>query len=53
MTHEMENGQKSVFQLFNGDKHFKVPYYQRSYAWTEKHLKDFLEDIVFQVKDKE
>jgi len=49
----MENGQKSVFQLFNGDKHFKVPYYQRSYAWTEKHLKDFLEDIVFQVKDKE
>ncbi|MBI2647539.1 DUF262 domain-containing protein [Candidatus Woesearchaeota archaeon] len=49
----MENGQKSIFELFSGDKHFKVPQYQRAYAWSEKQLMDFLEDINNQRKDKE
>jgi len=49
----MENGQKSIFELFSGDKHFKVPQYQRAYAWSEKQLIDFLEDINNQRKDKE
>ncbi len=49
----MENGQKSIFELFSGDKHFKVPQYQRAYAWSEKQLIDFLDDINNQRKDKE
>jgi len=49
----MENGQKSIFELFSGDKHFKVPQYQRAYAWSEKQLMDFLEDINNQRKEKE
>lgn len=49
----MENGQKTVMQLFNGDKHFIIPNYQRAYAWEEKQLLDFLEDIKNQKKDKD
>ena len=41
----MENGLKTIMSLFNGDKIFIIPKYQRAYAWTEKHLKEFYEDI--------
>lgn len=33
---------KSIFK----DRLFKIPDYQRGYAWTTKHLKDFWEDLV-------
>jgi len=33
---------KSIFK----DRLFKIPDYQRGYAWTTKQLKDFWEDLV-------
>src|SRR5205809_197494 len=33
---------KSIFK----DKIFKIPDYQRGYAWTTRQLKDFWEDVV-------
>jgi len=33
---------KSIFK----DRVFKIPDYQRGYAWQERQLKDFWEDIV-------
>ena len=41
----MQNGQKSISELFDGRKIFNIPNYQRAYAWEEKQLKDFVEDI--------
>lgn len=32
----MENGQKTLNDLFDGKKIFKAPEYQRVYAWEEK-----------------
>lgn len=49
----MENGQKTIFDLFSGEKHFLIPNYQRAYAWENKQRKDFLEDIKNQRKDKQ
>lgn len=39
--HELES-LKSIFK----DRIFKIPDYQRGYAWTNKQLKDFWEDVV-------
>jgi hypothetical protein len=41
----MENGQKTLMELFNGDKVFIIPKYQRAYAWGIKQLDEFLDDI--------
>lgn len=41
----MQNGQKTISELFDGRKIFNIPKYQRAYAWEEKQLKDFVEDI--------
>jgi len=49
----MENGQKTIFEVFNGDKRFIIPKFQRAYAWETKHLKDFLEDIKNHKQDKQ
>lgn len=46
----MENGQKTLMELFNGDKVFIIPKYQRAYAWEEKQLDEFLDDIHNQIK---
>ncbi len=35
---------KSIKNLFKG-KYFIIPHYQRGYAWGEKQLKDFWDDI--------
>ncbi|MDU1228907.1 MAG: DUF262 domain-containing HNH endonuclease family protein [Clostridium sp.] len=48
----MENGQKTIKDLFDGKKIFKIPEYQRAYAWEEKQLHDFIEDIKNQREDK-
>ena len=48
----MENGQKTVSELFDGRKIFNIPKYQRAYAWEEKQLKDFVEDIENQKPDR-
>jgi len=41
----MDNGQKTLIGLFNSDRNFIIPKYQRTYAWEKKQLSDFLEDI--------
>ena len=41
----MDNGRKSINELFNGCKFFSIPYYQRGYAWGDKQLLDFFEDF--------
>ncbi len=41
----MQNGQKTISELFDGRKIFNIPKYQRAYAWEEEQLKDFVEDI--------
>ena len=41
----MDNQLQSLSRIFT-DKLFRIPDYQRGYAWTEKHLKDFWNDIV-------
>ena len=48
----MENGQKIVRGLFDGSKIFNIPEYQRAYAWEEKQLGDFVDDIENQRLDK-
>ena len=49
----MENGQKTIRELFDGSKIFNIPEYQRAYAWEEKELKDFVDDIKNQRTDKD
>ena len=48
----MQNGQKTISELFDGRKIFNIPNYQRAYAWEEKQLKDFVEDIENQKSDR-
>ena len=48
----MENGQKTISELFGGLRIFKIPQYQRAYAWEEQQLKDFVEDIENQKPDR-
>ncbi len=49
----MENGQKTIRELFDGSKIFNIPQYQRAYAWEEQQLNDFVDDIKNQKKDKD
>lgn len=49
----MENGQKTIRELFDGKKIFKIPEYQRAYTWGEKQLSDFIEDLKYQKLDKD
>jgi uncharacterized protein with ParB-like and HNH nuclease domain len=49
----MENGQKTLNDLFDGKKIFKVPEYQRAYAWGEKQLSDFIDDFKNQKLNKD
>ena len=48
----MQNGQKTIRDLFDGSKMFNIPKYQRAYAWQEKQLADFVDDIENQRLDK-
>ncbi len=48
----MENGLKTIKELFDGTKIFRVPMYQRAYSWGDKQLSDFIEDIKNQKIDR-
>ncbi len=48
----MDNGEKKISSLFDGRTIFKVPEYQRAYAWGEQQLSDFIEDINNQKVDR-
>ena len=49
----MENGQKTIRELFDGSKIFNIPKYQRAYAWEDEQLDDFVDDIENQRLDKD
>lgn len=48
----MQNGNMKVQDLFNGDRIFNIPKYQRAFAWEESNLKDFLDDLLNQRGEK-
>jgi uncharacterized protein with ParB-like and HNH nuclease domain len=49
----MQSGSSKIFELFNGDKIFNVPKYQRAYTWQKENLADFLDDLINHRGDKE
>ena len=49
----MENGQKTIMELFDGRKIFHIPQYQRAYTWEKQQLEDFVDDIENQKLDKD
>ena len=49
----IDNGLKTVSDLFGGDRLFEIPIYQRPYAWEEQQVRDLLEDLRYLGKDKE
>lgn len=44
----MQNGNIKLADLFNADRIFNVPKYQRAYSWENDNLTDFLEDLINQ-----
>jgi len=49
----VQNGNIKIKELFNGDKIFNIPKYQRAYSWEEEpHLECFLDDLLHQRSDK-
>lgn len=48
----MKNGDTKLSDLFNGDRIFNIPKYQRAYTWQENNLDDFLDDLLNQRGDK-
>ena len=49
----MQDGQKTIKDLFDGSKIFNIPKYQRAYAWEEEQLNAFIEDLENQDADKD
>ena len=47
----MDSQLQSISKIFT-EKIFRIPDYQRGYAWTEKQLKDFWSDILLLEEDK-
>ena len=41
----MENGQKTIKNLFDGRIIFNIPKYQRAYTWEEKQIEEFVDDL--------
>ncbi len=41
----MDNGKNKLIDIFSKERFYKIPSYQRSYAWEDKQLKDFYEDF--------
>jgi uncharacterized protein with ParB-like and HNH nuclease domain len=41
----VENGQKSISDLFESRRIFNIPRYQRGYSWEKKQLQDFISDL--------
>ena len=48
----MQSGSSKIYELFNGDKIFNVPKYQRAYTWQTENLNDFLYDLINHRGDK-
>ncbi|MEL7597392.1 MAG: DUF262 domain-containing protein [Clostridiaceae bacterium] len=41
----MQNGNVKIEELFNGDRIFNIPKYQRAYAWEKDNLEIFYDDL--------
>lgn len=48
----MDNGKKTIDEIFTGNKFFYIPEYQRGYAWIEKQVCDFFEDFKMHYIDR-
>ena len=48
----MQNGQITLFNLFDGTKIFQIPRYQRAYAWEKEQLDVFATDFENQIPGK-
>ncbi len=42
----MQSGNSTISELFNSDRIFSVPKYQRSFTWVEDNLLDFFDDLL-------
>ncbi len=49
----MQDGRKTIKDLFDGSKIFNIPKYQRAYAWEEEQLNAFIEDLENQDTNKD
>ncbi|MDE0399062.1 MAG: DUF262 domain-containing HNH endonuclease family protein [Candidatus Poribacteria bacterium] len=49
----MQDGRKTIKDLFDGSKIFNIPKYQRAYAWEEEQLNAFIEDLENQKTGKD
>ena len=49
----MENGQKTIKNLFDGRIIFNIPKYQRAYTWEKKQIEEFVDDLENQDPDKD
>ena len=47
----METNLKSISKIFN-EKLYRIPDYQRGYAWTDKQVKDYWSDVIQLDEDK-
>jgi len=48
----IENGLKTIKTLFDGSKKFRIPEFQRSYAWEKKQLDEFFYDLHYQLPEQ-
>jgi uncharacterized protein with ParB-like and HNH nuclease domain len=42
----MQSGNSTISELFNSDRIFNVPKYQRAFTWIEENLLDFFDDLI-------
>ena len=49
----MENGQKTIKNLFSSRTIFKIPKYQRAYTWEKKQIEEFVDDLENQDSGKD
>jgi hypothetical protein len=49
----LQNGASTIQELFNGDRIFNIPKYQRTYAWDKENYEAFFDDLKNQRGDKE
>ena len=49
----MQSDQMTIYEMFFGPEIFKIPKYQRAFAWEERQLSDFVDDLDNQNLEKD